>query len=182
MEYSQYQPGQDTERDEALAHLFVQTFRDSEGPEEGALIGKLVKDLLETVTEGDLHVYVAVEDTVITGSALFSRFTCGDGTNAFLMAPVAVHTDFQNRGIGQALILFALQDLRAIGVQLVMSYGDIRFYAKTGFVPVSEDLVPAPLTLSYPDGWIGQSFDGKDIQPIRGGTRCVAAIDDSTYW
>jgi len=187
MTYSEYQPGQSQRCDAELVQLFVKTFGDSEGPEEGALIGKLVRDFLDTTDYGDLRIIVAVEDaalegSIFVGSIVFSRFTCGDGTGAFLMAPVAVYTDYQKRGIGQELIRYGLEKLRASGVQLVMSYGDINFYSKTGFVVVSEELIPAPLPLSYPTGWIGQSLDGETIKPVTGGTQCVPAIEKSVYW
>jgi predicted N-acetyltransferase YhbS len=98
------------------------------------------------------------------------------------MAPVAVRTSFQKKGVGQAVIAGGLEQLRARGVQLVMSYGDINFYAKAGFTTVAEETVPAPLPLSYPEGWIGQSLDGREITPVTGGTHCVPAIDNGAYW
>jgi predicted N-acetyltransferase YhbS len=182
MEYTEYQPGEDKERDQALVDLFIATFSDSEGPDEGALIGTLVKDFLDTTAQDDLHIHVALHDNTVVGSAIFSRLSCEDGTHAFLMAPVAVGTSFQKKGVGQALISSGIEHLRAKGVQLVMSYGDIDFYARTGFVVVPVEVIPAPRPLSYPQGWIGQSLDGREIQPVTGGTRCVAAIDDGAYW
>lgn len=97
------------------------------------------------------------------GSIIFSRLTCEDGTKAFLMAPVAVHSDYHGRGIGRGLINFGLDSLREAGVTLALTYGDINFYSKTGFMPISEELVRAPLPLSYPEGWLGQNENPRTI-------------------
>lgn len=182
MEHQEYRPGQGPGNNEELISLFIRTFTDSEGKEEGALIGKLVRDFLDIASGDDLRIYVTVDKGVAIASIVFSRFFCDDGTEAFLMAPVAVDTAYQKRGIGQELIRYGLEDLRSRGVTLVMSYGDINFYAKTGFAPVSEEVVPAPLPLSHPAGWIGQALDGGQIRPVAGATRCVAAIHNEAYW
>jgi len=182
MKHQEYRPGHDPGNNEELISLFTRTFTDSEGKEEGVLIGKLVRDFLDTTSDSDLHVYVTVDDGRIIASIVFSRLFCEDGTEAFLMAPVAVDTAYQKRGIGQQLIRYGLNDLRARGVKLAMTYGDINFYSKTGFAPVSEDVVPAPLPLSHPAGWIGQALDGGPIRTVAGTTRCVAAIHDEAYW
>jgi putative acetyltransferase len=165
-----------------LKRLFISTFSDSEGADEGMLIGKLVQDFLEQTRTGDLHIAVENEGPDIIASAIFSRFTCADDTDAWLMAPVAVATHRQGNGVGQALISHAIDRLRAYGATLILTYGDINFYGKTGFVQISEDLVPAPLPLSYPDGWMGRAADGTDIKAVKGPTHCVKAIGDPRYW
>ena len=182
MEHQEYRPGQGPGTNEELIQLFITTFTDSEGEAEGVLIGKLVRDFLDTTGGTDLRIFVTVDEGAIIASTVFSRLSCGDGTIAFLMAPVAVHPDYQKRGLGQELIRNGLDALRESGVELVMSYGDINFYAKTGFAAVSEDVVPAPLPLTFPTGWIGQALNGRVIRPVRGGTRCVPAIDNVEYW
>ena len=160
----------------------METFSDSEGPDEGTLTGKLVQDFLATAAADDLQILVAIEDDILVGGAICSRPACDDGTNAFLMAPVAVRTSFRKKGIGQALIASGLEHPRAMGVQLVMSYGDIYFYSKAGFATVAEETVPTPLPLSFPDGCIGQSLVGREIRPLTGSTHCVPAIDNGAYW
>lgn len=182
MKHQEFRLGQGPEQNEELISLFTRTFTDSEGKDEGVLIGKLVRDFLGTTSDSDLLVYVTVDEGRIIASIVFSRLFCDDGTEAFVMAPVAVDTAYQKRGVGQQLIRYGLNDLRARGVTLAMTYGDIHFYSKTGFAPVSEEVVPAPLPLSYPAGWIGQALDSGPINPVAGATRCVAAIHNEAYW
>jgi len=53
--------------------------------------------------------------------------------NAFLLGPVAIHTSYQGKGIGQKLINFGLNTLKENGVELAFTYGDPNFYSKVGF-------------------------------------------------
>lgn len=165
-----------------LIKLFTKTFSDSEGEEEGALIGQLVQNFIEQTEADDICICNAKENASFIGSAIFSRFECADATRAFLMAPVAVHSAYQGKGIGQKMIHYGLSSLKERGVKLALTYGDIKFYSKTGFRPISEDLVPSPLTLSYPEAWLGQSLDGGEIQKVIGPTQCVKAIENPVYW
>jgi putative acetyltransferase len=80
------------------------------------------------------------------------------------------------------LINYGIQQLKAAGVELVMTYGDINFYAKVGFQPISEAVVKAPLKLTYPEGWIGQSLISDTVAPIAGPSACVKALDKPEYW
>ena len=182
MNYDMITTKPDADMAQKLVGLFTSSFGDSEGEDEGALIGKLVQDFLEMTDVTELQIAVALDGENLVGSAIFSRFYCADDTDAWLMAPVAVATDRQGTGIGQALISHAVRSLGAAKANLIITYGDINFYGKTGFIQISEDLVPAPLPLSYPHGWLGQTVNGKEIAPVKGPTQCVKAINDPLYW
>jgi hypothetical protein len=43
-------------------------------------------------------------------------------------------------------------------------------------------MIPAPLTLQHPEGWLAQSLTGKGIQPIAGKSACVQALNKAEYW
>jgi len=120
--------------------------------------------------------------TRLSGGIFFSRLTFEGGTNAFILAPVAVRTDFQGKGIGQQLIRFGLDALSKDGVELAVTYGDLGFYSKVGFQVVTEAVIPAPLTLQHPEGWLAQPLRGDEIQPIKGKSTCVEALNKPEYW
>lgn len=101
---------------------------------------------------------------------------------AFILAPVATRTDQQRRGVAQNLINFGLNALKNDGVELVLTYGDPRFYSKVGFRVISEALIPPPFKLSQPEGWMAQSLLGEQIDPIQGKSRCVEALNKPEYW
>ncbi len=178
MELTKFKPKNKSE----IEQLFIKTFSDSEGQSEGNLIGCLVLDFIDNTDPKDLYCFVAIEDNQIIGSIFFSRMTFEENISAFILAPVAIHTDHQKKGIGQKLINFGLNNLKADGVKLVLTYGDPNFYSKVGFHVVTEELVPAPLTLKYPEGWLAQSLTGKEIKPIAGKSHCVEAINKPEYW
>ncbi|KQA27350.1 hypothetical protein AAY53_06340 [Vibrio metoecus] len=100
----------------------------------------------------------------------------------YLLAPVAVATKWHGQGIGQALIRFGLETLKEKDISHVITYGDIRFYSKVGFTAINEEMIQAPLTLSYPEGWLAQSLTGQAITPISGKPTCLEAIANPVYW
>jgi putative acetyltransferase len=167
---------------EEIKSLFTKVFSDSEGENEGILIGNLAYELLTETDKQDLYGFVATEDEKIIGCIIFSRLTFESGVCAFILSPVAVHTDHHGKGIGQKLINYGIKRLKAEGVELVMTYGDINFYSKVGFQPISEEVIRAPFKLTYPEGWIGQSLMSGIVAPIAGQSSCVKALDKPEYW
>lgn len=178
MQYQSTQPSEAAE----IERLFNSVFTNSEGEEEGRLIGNLVKELIATTDSNDLYGFVAVDQDQIVGAIFFSRLTFKDGINAFILAPVAVHSGHQGKGIGQALINYGLQEMKTKGINFVTTYGDSAFYSKVGFQPLSEDTIQAPHQLSHPEGWLGQSLTNEPIKPVPGQSACVKAFDNPAYW
>jgi putative acetyltransferase len=168
---------------EEIEKLFTKVFSESEGSSEGLLIGKLAHDLMHSTDPEDLYGFIAVEDGQVIGSIFFSRLRFNNSeSNAFILAPVAIHTDYQGQGIGQKLINFGIDYLKENGVDLVFTYGDPDFYNRVGFSPISEKIAKAPLKLTYPFGWLCQSLVGSEIEPITGNSHCVAALNHAEYW
>ena len=178
MKYALYTPTQTNE----IKALFTKTFSDSEGEKEGLLIGQLVEDLIGTTKPEDLYVFVATENEKVIGSILFTRLTFEADISVFLLAPVAVHTDYQGKGFGQELINFGLQAMKKEGVELAFTYGDPNYYSKVAFQPVTEAQFKAPLTLSYPHGWLAQSLNGQALVGIDGDSSCVPAFNKPELW
>ncbi|MEE4119616.1 MAG: N-acetyltransferase [Paracoccaceae bacterium] len=170
-------------RDREIVDLFATTFTASEGAEEGALIGTLVRDLLDGTPPDDIRVFTASEGGALAGAVIFTRLRyAGDARTVVLLSPMAVAPGGQGRGIGQALIRHGLDALRAEGADVALTYGDPAFYGKVGFVAVTEAMAPPPQPLSHPEGWIGQALDGGDLAPLTGPATCAAALDDPAYW
>jgi putative acetyltransferase len=166
-----------------LKDLFTTTFTQSEGAEEGRLIGELAEKFIRETPKNDLKIYTAQQDETIIGAIYFSRFFFKDNpTQAFILSPVATHPDHQRQGIAQKLIQYAHDDLKDQGITLVITYGDIRFYQKVGYQQITEDIIKAPLPLSYPDGWLANSLTKTPLSPIKSETSCVPALADPRYW
>ena len=165
-----------------IQQLFAQTFSDSEGPSEGELVGRLVLELMAETEEKDILGFVAIEDERIVGCIFFTRLLFDAPVDALLLSPVAVHSDYQGKKIGQNLIEFGLGQLQEKGVKLVFTYGDPDFYSRVGFEHVTEALAKAPFELSRPEGWLCQSLDGSVIEALSGRARCAKAFNNSEYW
>lgn len=163
--------------------VFHKSFSASEGEEEGKLIRSLVKNLLSKTAESDIFIFAALNYSDIIGCAIFSRLTYSDDPRTvFILSPMAIHPDHQNNGVGQNLLQDSIGSLRNHGVDILVTYGDPKFYAKVGFLPVSQRLVPAPFPLSMPIGWIGQSLDSAEITPLQGACSCVSALNNAAIW
>jgi putative acetyltransferase len=166
-----------------IAALFKATFTASEGADEGALIGKLAMDLFEKTAGEDLFAFTCRDDDGLAGCIMFSRLRYPeDDRSVFVLAPVAVETSRQGRGIGQRLLRFGLDHLRREGIDVALTYGDPAYYGKVGFAPITEAVARAPLALQFPHGWLGQSLTERPLDPIPGPSRCVEALNSPDYW
>ncbi len=165
-----------------IERLFIKVFSDSEGRSEGEAIGSLVNDFMDNTDANDLYCFIATENEQIIGSIFFTRMTFESGINAFILSPVATHTDHHGKGVGQKLINFGLDALKENGVELAITYGDPKFYSKVGFGVVTEQVVPAPQKLELPEGWLAQSLVGDEIEPIAGKSYCVEELNNPELW
>ncbi|MFY0660328.1 MAG: N-acetyltransferase [Shimia sp.] len=168
---------------EAITKLFADTFTASEGETEGALIGAMVDQMLQDRQTDGSRIFTATDNGVLAGAVIFSPLTyVNDARSVFLLSPMAVATAHHGQGIGQALITHALEALRASGVDIAITYGSPVFYGKTGFQPITEDIAAAPLPLSFPHGWIGQSLTEAPFTPLQGRPSCIEALNNPEVW
>ena len=136
----------------SMHQLFHQTSTDSANEEEGHIVAQLSWDLMDQTPTEDLFMFLVTEDsTRVAGCIMFSRLKFLQQTNiiSFLLAPVAVRTTHQKRGIGTIC-----WNKREPNTDLLVSYGDPNYYSKVGFQPVTTAVIPAPLPLSMPQGWL----------------------------
>ncbi|WP_260262072.1 GNAT family N-acetyltransferase [Vibrio intestinalis] len=167
---------------ESLKQLFTLTFSDSEGPEEGKVVGQLAKDLLEQTNSDDIYVFAAMEHDELVGAIYFTRLWFESDKVAFLLAPVAIRTDFQGKGVGQKLIQYGLEGMAERGASLAFTYGDPAFYGRIGFERITTEQFSAPRQLSYPHGWLAKSLTQYPLEPIAGPSRCVEAFNKPELW
>ena len=96
--------------------------------------------LIELIRQTDLYVaelsLVAVEDDHVVGHVMFSYVTletpAGD-VQILDLAPLAVHPDHQNRGIGTALTEHGLDLVEGLGEPVVLVEGVPAYYPRFGF-------------------------------------------------
>jgi len=165
-----------------VTSLFTSVFTSSEGEKEGRLIGNLVSKLSSVIDNQDIVCFGTYEEESIIGSIFFTRLRFKKTIGVYMLAPVAVSTEHQGKGVGQALINHGLNVLKNRSVAVAITYGDPSFYSKVGFRALSENVIQAPLKLSMPEGWLGQSLTEEPIPNINERPICVKEFNDPAYW
>jgi predicted N-acetyltransferase YhbS len=167
---------------EEVASLFTSVFSSSEGEKEGELISNLASELSSRADNQGIICIGAYEEESIVGAIFFTRLRFNEPVRVYMLAPVAVSTKHQGKGVGQALIKYGLNELISRSVAVAITYGDPSFYSKVGFQTLSENVIRAPLYLSMPEGWLGQSLTGEPIPTIDDRPICVKEFNDPVYW
>ena len=178
VEYRRILPESATE----VSSLFRNVFSESESEEEGVLVESVVRELADELDKGAVIGFGARIPSGLCGAIFFSRMIFEDHLQAFLLAPVAVETKFQGEGVGQSLIQYGLNEMKRSGAQFVATYGDPSFYSRVGFGSLSEQVVQPPFALSQPEGWLGQSLEGRDVKTYSGRFTCVQAFNKASLW
>lgn len=165
-----------------IEKLFTSAFTSSEGEQEGRLIGQLSAKLSEDINDQDIFCFGVFIKEDLVGSIFFTQLYFDTKIKVYMLAPVAVSPQHQQKGIGSSLIKFGINELKNKAVDIIITYGDPAFYSKVGFQKITEDIIKAPLKLSMPKGWLGQSLREKSILDIKDRPSCVKAFDNPAYW
>jgi putative acetyltransferase len=90
---------------------------------------------------------VAVNENQVIGHILFSIISIEteDGHVPTIgLAPMAVHPDFQNQGIGSYLVSEGIQRCKGLNYEHVFVLGHPNFYPKFGFIPSTVKGIRSP--------------------------------------
>ena len=119
--------------------------------DEGHFICRLVSEML---IEPQCRLWVA-DDSVIQGIIGLSEAHLESKPKEaiWVLAPLAVKTSSQGKGVGGSLVRHCLQQLDSEGATGVFVYGDPDYYGRFGFDQESASQVSAPFSLEYPMGW-----------------------------
>lgn len=156
------------------------------GADDGPVIVRLVDDLLDHADAEALSL-VAEADGRLLGHVLFTAARLEPATPravARILAPLAVVSDAQKRGIGGALIRDGLERLQSVGVNLVFVLGHPGYYSKFGFRPAGALGFDAthPLKPHQADAWMVRELAPGVIGSVRGRVRCVDVLEQPEHW
>ena len=110
--------------------------------------GKLVDDLRKKSDFNHLLSLVAERDGRIIGHILFYPLKIKNEKEEFIvlsLAPMAVHPDFQNKGIGSKLIKRGLEASKETGYDAVIVVGHPNYYPRFGFSPACKWNIKVPI-------------------------------------
>jgi len=172
----------DNNKKNEVTELFSSVFTSSEGEEEGKLLGSLASELCSNIDNDEIICLGAYEKESLIASVFFTRLRFNEPIPVYLLAPIAVSIEHQGRGVGLALINYGLNELKKRSVSVAVTYGDPSFYSKAGFQPLSENIIKAPVKLSMPEGWQGQSLTAEPIPTNNERPKCVKEFNDPIYW
>jgi len=108
---------------------------------ELAFGGKGEADLIDDLRKTDSFIpelsLVAIQNDGIIGHILFSPIVIKSEkrvTSALALAPMAVHPEFQNKGVGSKLVFKGLEECRQLGHKIVVVIGHPEYYPRFGFL------------------------------------------------
>jgi putative acetyltransferase len=90
---------------------------------------------------------VAVADQTICGHLLFTKILIKNDSATYeslALAPVAVLPEYQQKGVGSALIRAGLQKAKELAYDSVIVLGHEHYYPKFGFEPAEKWQIKAP--------------------------------------
>ena len=157
------------------------------GAKEGGEIAHLISELLADSSARPLLSLVATVDGVVVGHILFTNAHLDNSARSVavaILAPLSVHPEFQNLGIGGRLIEEGLRQLKSAGVKLVFVLGHPGYYPRYGFSPAGAlgFEAPYPIAPENADAWMIQELHRGVIGQLSGTVKCAEALDDPALW
>ena len=152
--------------------------------EERDKVANLAVNLLSKETTPKTLSLVAETEEIITGHIAFSPVSINDNSHCqgYILAPLAVDPNHQKQGIGSQLVQHGIQQLSQMGVDVLLVYGDPKYYGRFGFSKATAKNYIPPYKLEHPFGWQGLMLS--DLPPAKSPVQitCVPALSDPAMW
>ena len=95
-----------------ITNIFTAVFTSSEGEKAGRLIGNLASKLSSGIDDQEIICFGTYEGELIVAVIFFTRLRFKEFIKVYMLAPVAVSTKQQGKGVGQALINYGLNEIK----------------------------------------------------------------------
>jgi len=169
---------------QAISDVVIAAFGEGQGQEISDLITGLMAD---PSAQPLLSLVVTSDDNNVVGHILFTNVRIKHSeqiVSSAILAPLSVHPEYQNQGIGSRLIKDGLKQLKAAGIELVFVLGHPDYYPKHGFSPAGIKGLDAPYPIppDSTDAWMVQELHPGVIGHVSGQVICADALSDPKYW
>jgi len=168
---------------QAISDVVIAAFGDVQGQEIADLIIKLLAD----PSAQPLLSLVATTNDSVVGHILFSNARIMHSqriVSATILAPLSVHPEYQNQGIGGRLVKEGLKRLKAADVELVFVLGHPGYYPKYGFSAAGIKGFDAsyPIPPKNSCAWMVQELRPGVFGHVSGQVICADALNDPKHW
>jgi predicted N-acetyltransferase YhbS len=168
---------------QAISDVVIAAFGDVQGQE----IADLITGLLADPSAQPLLSLVVTADDNVVGHILFTNARMKHSqriVSSAILAPLSVHPDYQNQGIGGQLIKEGLKQMKAAGVELVFVLGHPGYYPKYGFSAAGIEGfdAPYPIPPENSGAWMVQELHPGVIGHVSGRVICADALNDPVHW
>ena len=139
---------------EAAQHIYAEAFKRPDRPKGEAPLFVALSDAHDVIEELS---FVAVVDGEAVGHVTASRAMVG-AHPIVAVGPVGVLPDFQNRGLGTAMMNALIDAAESADVPLVVLLGAPQYYGRFGFRPAVE------LGVVPPNATWGDAFQARPLR------------------
>lgn len=163
--------------------LYYAAFPESERDRVAQLANELLR-LGGKTSQACTFALAADVDHTVVGHIAFSpvRFVGDNNVVASLLAPLAVHPDWQSQGIGSRLIASGIDHLMRRNTDIVFVYGDPKFYGRHDFAADVAEQHRPPYDLEFPFGWQARILNASVQMPESSFLQCVVPLRDPSLW
>lgn len=165
---------------DALENVYFNSFPADEAP----ITFKLISEIIEAGSTTDSLVLGYEVNGALVAGVAFSPVVMKDVSSpgAFILAPLAVHSEYHHKGIARQLIESGKETLAARGIDFLFVYGDPAFYGRFGFsVELGKCFVP-PYELEYDFGWQALQLGTADAGHTKHSFTCIPPLSDASLW
>jgi putative acetyltransferase len=165
---------------DSIREMYLRAFPDA----EAQTVANLAVELLAEVTKPDTISLVAEVGDAVVGHVGLSPMTAANDVDwtGYILAPLGVAPDFQQRRIGSQLVETGIERLSNSGVNVLFVYGDPDYYGRFGFTRDAATGYLPPYALQHPDGWQALVLDDKASAESRLALSCAAPLRDPALW
>lgn len=151
---------------------------------ERDIVSKLAVDLLFESAAPQTISLVTEIDNAVVGNVAFSpvKIDDDDSLQGYILAPLAVMTDYQKQKIGTGLVEKGMQMLLEMEVNILFVYGDPEYYGRFGFSAKNAEKFIPQYKLQYPFGWQAVILNEFSIKHANSNLVCVASLNNPKLW